>query len=537
MTLPLDALKGLADCLPVGACLSDSETLDRYGRSTAFWSTRPLAVVLPTRREEVQKIVQVANQHGLALYPVSQGKNWGYGDACAPSDHQVIVDLSRMNRILEINRTLGYAVIEAGVTQGQLSKVLAEQKTGLWLDATGAGTSASILGNTVERGFGHTRYGDHFATTCGMEIVLPTGQILETGFGHYPAAKARHCFPYGVGPAFDGLFCQSNYGIITRIAIWLMPQPEAFCAFFFRNSKDDSLPYLVDQLRRLRMQGILTSSVHIANDLRAFSSRAEYPWKECGNETRLSTALRQQLRKKHFVGAWNGTGALYGTRRTVRAAFSEVKKALRGNLVLGFNDRSLGVAEKVVGGLTALGINASAFYGLRIIRPLYGLLKGIPSDDPLKGAFWRCRKNSFINGEIPSGFNLRDSDAGVVWISPVVPATGENAVEVERLIAGTFEKHGFDPLITFTLINERSLTGIVNMAFDRTNAEETRRAAACYDETLSGLIDAGYIPYRTGMPGFKKLHQYNSPFWELARQIKKTIDPNQVIAPGRYIPS
>ena len=68
-----------------------------------------------------------------------------------------------------------------GVTQEQLFSFLKERNSKLWMDSTGASPRCSLIGNTMERGFGHTPYGDHFAHTCGLEVVLPDGEVIETG--------------------------------------------------------------------------------------------------------------------------------------------------------------------------------------------------------------------------------------------------------------------------------------------------------------------------------------------------------------------
>src|SRR3546814_5448318 len=107
--------------------------------------------------------------------------SWGYGGACPGTAGTVILDLSRMNRIREVDPALAYAVIEPGVTQGQLSEHLRAQGIALWPDCTGAGPDTSIVGNILDRGFGHTPYGNRAQYISGLEIVLADGRVLRTG--------------------------------------------------------------------------------------------------------------------------------------------------------------------------------------------------------------------------------------------------------------------------------------------------------------------------------------------------------------------
>src|SRR5690606_38651079 len=120
-------------------------------------------IVRPATTAEVQECLRVAQRHGVPVYPVSTGRNWGYGSSAPASDGNVILDLRRMNRIVDFDEALGYVTLEPGVTQQQLYDFLAQRGSALWMDATGAGPDSSIIGNTLERGFGHTPYGDHFA--------------------------------------------------------------------------------------------------------------------------------------------------------------------------------------------------------------------------------------------------------------------------------------------------------------------------------------------------------------------------------------
>jgi len=549
-----DPLAALAGVLGGDKVRRDAVTRQHYARSTATTNPAPDAVAFPETTGDVQRLVRVAGRYGLKLHPISRGCNWGYGDAAPPTNGQIVVDLGRMNRIVALNRAGGHVVVEPGVTQGQLFDYLQAHAPELWMDCTGAGRGASLIGNVLDRGFGHTRYGDHVQTCCGMEVVLPDGRLLRTGLTHYENAQAAHAYPYGVGPALDGLFQQSNVGIVTRIGLWLMPRPEAFCAFFFRAADDAMLDDLVNRLAALRRQGVLQSTIHIANDLRAVSARhrdprlgdptgdddpnsagqtaAEADPDAAEDRTPLTDDERARLRQQHAVGAWNGAGALYGTAGMVKAMKKRLRRDLKPFGVRFVDDRLLGLAERATGVMGRLGFGAAMREQLHIIRPVYGLLKGEPSDEPLRGVHWRSRQ---AMPERP--VDPRETPTGFLWTSPVLPNDGRSARAVVELITPIYHAHGFDPLITFTMITERAMIAVTNMSFDRRFPAEVAAAEACHEQLNTALIAAGYIPYRSSPRGYAKLRQAGSTFWEIAMQLKRTLDPQDTISPGRYLPS
>ncbi|MEQ9453929.1 MAG: FAD-binding oxidoreductase [Phycisphaeraceae bacterium] len=510
--------------------VTEERVRGRYGRSTMGADRTPGAVLYPVTVEEVSAIAAAADATGVKLHTISRGRNWGYGDAGPVAAGQVLLDLSRMNRVVEVNRELAYAVIEPGVSQGELSAYLEEHAPELWVDATGAGVGSSLVGNTLDRGFGHTRYGDHFLTCCGMEVVLADGRVVHTGYGHYPGARAAHVYPYGLGPMLDGLFVQSNLGIVTRITIWLMPKPEDFCAYFFSGDREEDLVDIVDRLAPLRMQGLLQSTIHIANDLRVLSARTRYPFDQTGGVTPLPEDVRARLKRAGMIGAWNGCGAIYGSKGTVAAVKKQLGRVLRPYKVKFINDRRLALAETVQKGLTYVGAGKWLGEMLAILKPVYGLLKGVPSDEPLRGAAWRVR-----DPEPETAMDPLDVHAGLAWVSPVVPNRGSDAKELMGLLEPIYAEYGFDTLVTFTMITERAMVCVSNISYDKRIAEEAERAQACYEALMSALMSAGFYPYRTGPGGYAKIRREGDPYWDLVSSIKRTMDPNDTISPGRYI--
>lgn len=94
----------------------------------------------------------------------------------------VVLDLHRMEKILEINEEYGYAIVEPGVSFFDLFNEIQRQGMNLWPSVPAIGWG-SVLGNTMDRGFGYTPLGEHSQAQCGLEVVLPSGELLRTGMG------------------------------------------------------------------------------------------------------------------------------------------------------------------------------------------------------------------------------------------------------------------------------------------------------------------------------------------------------------------
>ena len=129
---------------------TNPEHLKAAATATFETSSSIPIIYRPANREEVQVCVREARRNGQSLYPVSSGKNWGYGSSVPPVDRCALLDLSRMNRILGFDERLGYVTVEPGVTQRQLFQFLADRKSQLWMDATGS--SAVPYGHVPVRG-------------------------------------------------------------------------------------------------------------------------------------------------------------------------------------------------------------------------------------------------------------------------------------------------------------------------------------------------------------------------------------------------
>jgi 4-cresol dehydrogenase (hydroxylating) len=440
----------------------------------------------------------------------------------------VLLDLGRLNRIIELDEELAYVTIEPGVTQRQLFEFLRARGSRLWMDATGASPDCSIIGNTMERGFGHTPMGDHCGHSCAYEVVLPTGELVRTGFGRFDASNAGALPRWGVGPSLDGLFSQSNFGIVTRMSVWLMPEPECFRAFFFMARTADGLRAVVDALRPLRLNGTLRSTIHIGNDYKVVAGTRQYPWDELGGRTPLDLDDMARLRTRLGIGVWNGSGALYGTRLQVRDATAQVRRALRGTVhrLQFVDDRRLRLMRRLARPIQLVtGWNISET--LKVLAPVYGLLKGVPTAAPLSSAYWRKR------GAVPPEPDPDRDRCGLLWCSPVLPNTGQHATEVTGMATRILLEHGFEPQISLSLATERSAICVVTISYDREVAGEDERARACYDALTEQLLARGYPPYRLNVRSMD-LAAADPAHREVLRRVKEALDPYKILAPGRY---
>ena len=248
--------------------VTDEERLRRFASfliSADIEDHMPAGALFPEMAEQVIDIVRICDKYKVPIWVSSTGRNMGYGAMAPCKEGAVILSLRRMRRIIEINEDLCYALVEPGVTYKQLYDTIQENDYKLWLNIpTGPTPVAGPVGTSLERGTGYTPYGDNFSNICGMEIILPNGEVLKTGMGGIPGSTCWQLYKWGYGPYLDGIFSQSNFGICVKMGVWLMPEPAAFRPFVITFTDYKDLVELVDILRPLRLASIIPNTCSIA---------------------------------------------------------------------------------------------------------------------------------------------------------------------------------------------------------------------------------------------------------------------------------
>lgn len=507
----------------------------RYGANAIGATRRIPAALRPGTREEVQELVRVAARWRVPLYPVSTGRNWGYGAANPVVDGCVVVDLSGMDRVVEFDRELGLVTVEPGVTQGGLAEFLEREGLPFLVPVHGGGPGCSLLGNAMERGYGITPHADHFGALTTLEAVLPDGSMYHGALASLGGGLVDRAFKWGVGPYLDGIFSQGGYGIVTRATFALAPVPEHLEVFFFTVPAEEGLERAVLAVREVqrRLPG-LVGSTNLMNARRMLSMVAPYPSDRVPAGQTMPRELVASLAGGLQIGAWTGLGAIYGTRRTAAAARGAVKEALRGvasrSVFLSSTEASW--ASRVAGWLPeALRPREARYVGL--LQGALQILGGRPSNVALRLAYWR-------GGRLPEGNTPLDparDGCGILWYAPLVPMLPDRVRTYVGGVEATCLEHGIEPLITLTSLSDRCFDSTVPVLYDPADAAMADRARACYRALFEGGRAEGFVPYRAGIDSMGWYTGNGGPSWALAARIKRALDPHGIVAPGRYVPT
>jgi 4-cresol dehydrogenase (hydroxylating) len=483
------------------------------------------AAVAPTEVEQVQKIVRIANQHRVPLYPVSTGRNLGYGGSAPAYSGCVVVDLKRMNRILEVDEENASCLVEPGVSYFDLYRYIQERELKVWIDVPDPGWG-SLIGNALDRGGGYTRaqFRNHFDAHCGMEIVLPNGELMRTGMGALPGAKSWQQYKSGFGPWIDGMFSQSNFGIVTKMGFWLMPEPEAYLTGTILAGKRDDLYQLVPLLNHVENAGVSNGMPDLGSPLLGILSIEEYARSmenppQSAPDAQLE-ALRDQAeageaRPLEEYGArqgmpyWSCKLKFYGPAKAITAQWEYCKEKFAKIPGVRFQD----------GALVRLPLTAAQ--RLEVHWPEFG----IPT------------LNMFSIGERSPGNETPTH--GHMWFSPIIPRTAESIFEANRVFAAAARE--FDlPILRFSLPAtywERAFIFIFGFPV-MTDVATNRKNRAAFYKLIKVAAEHGWGEYRTA-PAYQDacMNTYSFNDHALLRfheTIKDALDPNGIISPGRY---
>ncbi|MFW9950382.1 MAG: FAD-binding oxidoreductase [Candidatus Thorarchaeota archaeon] len=256
-----DAFKEIEDIIGSDYVTDKDFMKAAYSRNVdpAFPDRLADIIVRPYTSEEISHIIKTANKYKIPIVPRGGGADLVGGSV---ADEGILLDLTRMNNILNIDETNYFCEVECGITWGSLVSQLQQKGLTTGVLGPGSGFSATIGGglSNSTAGFGSTKYGVVPDICLGVEVVLPNpqGTIIRTG-----AAANKYAQPfcrYGVAPDFTGLFMGDvgTMGIKTKAFLRLFPEtPYKQQRYYILNSNDYTKVYkLLYKLRKEVRDGL-----------------------------------------------------------------------------------------------------------------------------------------------------------------------------------------------------------------------------------------------------------------------------------------
>ncbi|MFD9846757.1 FAD-binding oxidoreductase [Streptomyces parvus] len=445
-----------------------------------YRSRRLRGVVRPATVEQVAKVVKVfgSARTECGLHAISTGRNWGLGSREPAHDNAVTLDLGALNRIRSLDLDMGWAVVEPGVTQGRLAERLGG--TTRMLNVTASSAHTSVIGNGVDRGVGLRR--QRVEDLVGLEVVLPDGELIHVGW--WPESnRSTPVYPHGLGPSLIHLFTQSNLGIVTAAAVRLLPRPEAQRILRLSFGKEN-LALAIDEMRRWSAQGLVGGVLKVYDLVSAefYGGR---------------------------VGEFLAHICVDGTQGSVDAIAEAIKaEATRS-----------GLFSQVVMGERGQG---SQDIVARMVECAYAGDPG--SNDAMLEATLGYPAES-----------VDEKGLGWLFFLPLVPFSGESISKAHGLLQDISAETGARAGCTVNALSSDVIDFVVSIKFQR-NEIESRRAHRALDLAYELFSDAGFIPYRLDVDHAEWMDRLSPDpgARALVRRLKAFMDPDSVIAPGRY---
>jgi len=432
----------------------------------------PEIIVLAKSVEEVQAVVKLANEEKVPVTPFVAGGN--VGGVAIPLEGGIILDLKRMDKILEVNEVDMYALVEPGVTFGHMKAYLEEHHPDLMYTYAFSPPTTGVITNSLLQGLDNLsfRYGAASNWVQGLEVVLGTGEIVRVG----SCAVSDSWHAVVPMPELTGLFLgwQGTTGIITKMSVAVWPKVDFTASLNFQCANFDDTYRLIRAITRSRVPDDVIST---SFPLSKVSMKAMQ-----GEKANIYPAPEKKEGEPELTVSVEVSG---NTDEELQARIH--------------------VIEKIVS------------------EDLKDLHITIPSAMPSGRAGFPMQALPVLSG-----------GGGLTWVGCYGPLsrwaeTCEKGCQIQ-------DKYDITRSAYTRVLNEGHFVGLRWMCpFDKGDDETIRRIKAMADEQLELVVKMGFVPYKTPVWAVRRLEQEGSPEWlKLHRGVKNLLDPNNILNPGRW---
>jgi FAD/FMN-containing dehydrogenase len=432
----------------------------------------PDIVVLPKSVDEVQAVIRLANKEKIPVTPYVSGGN--IGGLAIPLKGGILLDLKRMNRIIEVNEIDMYAVIEPGVTFGQIKAYLEKHLPYLMYTYAFSPPSTSVMANALLQGLDNlsTRYGAASHWVSGLEAVMPTGELVRIGSSAVSNTwQARVPFP-----DLAGLFLgwQGTTGVVTKMAVSIWPKPKHATQVSF----------------------LLMDLESAYESLRAIS------------RTRIPDDL---------------IGVSFAFERIVKVASEHMKVAAYPAQATSPGDPEFIVSMEISGN-TENELKAK-------IEVIEEVINSALQNDKFEGPLTSPSTTAYFPMQV---LDVLSSGGGLTWVGTYGPMS--NWLETVKQGCALQDKHGFTRSCYTRLMREGHFAALRwLLPFNKEDPEYVQKIRELCSDQLEMVLSTGYIPYKTPVWAIRKLEERADPqLVNLHRRVKAMLDPNNIMNPGRW---
>lgn len=435
-----------------------------------------IAIVTPNNLDQLRELLVFSADKEFSLFNLlSPGE---INTAPIPSKGAIVViDLKKLNAIIEVNTKAAYALVEPGVNFEQLNEYLESNNIPFIVDFEKNSTQ-SVSGSISNRHYGYTPYGDQLMMQCGMEVMLANGKLIRTGMGAMPNSNSWQLFKYGFGPYVDATFTQSSNGIITKVGIWLMPKAPAYKPFSVQLPTEAALNQAIEIMRDFKINMLVPNTVAI--------SSAQSDALQFADEDLASPSDDDAMAAKHQLGKWNLYGALYNLPANVDFLWQAVSGAL-------------GQIE-----------------GAKII-----------SDEATASHPIWAQREKRMNGQFNSiNKNLADfSSINVHFASPI---DGDDALKMDALLKKANNPNQLKMISQFAL-TWRTMMNQIQVFYPTGNAEKLAQARELTQQLINTFSEQGYPVCLVDADMQEAVDKVTlSGLQTLKKRVKNALDPESV---------
>jgi FAD/FMN-containing dehydrogenase len=451
----------------------------------------PDFVVMPGSVEEVQKVLRLANLEKIPVIPFTYGDN--VGGLTIPLKGGIILDLRRMNRLIEFNEEDRYVVVEPGFTFGDLRRLFDTKYPHLWYSFPGAPASSSLISNALLNGFGRLTniIGTNADNINGIEVVLPTGEVVKIGSCSVTSSWCNRP-PL---PDLIGLFLgwQGATGVVTKISLQIWPK----------------YPF------KLTQTVIITGIRPSCTLARKLGQTRICEIVECWSFERAE-ANAEKLDEKTIE-------AFHQEEERQLRVYSPEEERARATYDRPPGPDKMGVVIKVAADsedeLKAKLDLLDVYIKKELKDTEYNILPigsmGPPEEEDLPAT-----------GNAPFG--------GLTWVGTMGPTSrwGETLEEIYTV----YDKYRLRRAAVMVPFRGGHY-GMLRLVeqFYKGDPDEVERVRKCMKEIMNVALDHGFVPYKAPYWAVEEMMRRGDPNWvELLGKVKRMLDPNNIMNPGRY---